>query len=318
MKAAVLHEFKGIKSISIDEIAAPTPKPHQVQIKVHYAGINPVDWKIAEGRFKERIEHRFPITPGWDVSGTISALGKDVTTSNVGDHVFAFCFEGNVIHQGAYAEYVCFDAQHVVLKPKSLSFAEAAAVPLAALTAWQAIHDHMTLKPRDKILIQAGAGGVGGFAIQFAKNKGAYVITTTSSKNINYVADFGADEIIDYKKAPFEKQIKENYSEKLDIIFDTVGGESLNKSLPLLKKGGQLVTIAGVVDPNSAKNLGILSKWFMLKANGKQLAEIGSLLATDKLKLPDIKVIPFEDFESALHQSCEGHVRGKLVLELPV
>lgn len=316
LKAALIHTFKGIEQIFIEDIATPTPKPFQVQIKVHYAGINPVDWKIAEGLLKARLEYHFPIIPGWDLSGTVSAVGSEVTHLKEGDAVFAFCFDGELIHQGTYAEYVCFDARHVMPKPKSISFAEAAALPLISLTAWQAIHEQMDINRGDKILVQAGAGGVGSMAIQFAKLKGAHVISTTSAKNFEYVADFGADELIDYTKAPFDKQLLEMHPEKIDHLFDTVGNMALPHSYHVLKQGGTLVSIAGTVDPNIAKKHNIEVKWFMLHADGEQLKEIAQLIDASKIQVPDVEEVAFDNFEQALHRSREGHVKGKLVLKV--
>ncbi len=313
MKAAVIHEFKGIEKIYFDEIPTPTPKPHEVQIKVHFAGINPVDWKIADGLLKSRVEYRFPIVLGWDVSGTISAIGSEVTTHKVGDPVFAFCFDGELLHLGSYAEYLCFPAKHVAHKPEALSFAEAAAIPLVSITAYQAIHDHMTLKSGDNVLIQAGAGGVGGFAIQFAKAKGAHVLTTCSPKNFEYVADLGADEIIDYTKEPFYKQIPH---QSLDVVFDTIGTEAITHSLPLINPGGHLVTIAGAIDERIAAKHSVTAEWFMLSADAPLLTTIGKQLAEGKFKLPQIRTYPFDDLESALHENRERTVRGKLVLEV--
>lgn len=316
MKAAVLYEFKGIEKVYLDEIPTPEPKAHEVQIKIHYAGVNPVDWKIAEGMLKKRSDYRFPITLGWDCSGTISALGSKVKSFKVGDPVFAFIYDGQLIHHGTYAEYTCCNASYVAHKPPPLPYELAAALPCAALTAWQAIHEHMHLKKDHKILIHAGAGGVGGFAIQFAKQKGAHVLATTSSSNFDYLKELGADEIIDYKKAPFDHQILQRHPEKLDIVFDTVGGDTLDKSLFLLKKGGQLVTIAGVVDQRIATDLGITSNWFMLSANASQLEKIAQLIVDKKLKTPPIQIFNLDEFESALHLSRERHVQGKLVLQI--
>ncbi|MCH9609907.1 MAG: L-threonine 3-dehydrogenase [Chlamydiales bacterium] len=304
MKAIVLHEFKGLEKTYIQELPTPSPKPHEVQIYVHYAGMNPVDWKIADGLLRERFDYQFPITLGWDVSGVVSAVGSDVTTLKKGEAVYAFCFAGELIHAGSYADYVCFDANLVAPKPSCLSFKKAAPLSLSALTAWQVIHDKIELKAGEKILIQGGSGGVGTYAIQFAKLLGAYVITTTSTKNKEYVSRFGPDEIIDYTK--------ESPPENLDAVFDTVGRKVLDQSYSLVKPGGRLWTIAGEAKPTQSIKTG----WHMVESNGKQLREISKLIEESKLKLPDIEVIPFEEYETALHMSREGHVRGKLVLEV--
>jgi len=190
MRAAAIREFGSLDKIKIEELPTPQPKPNEVQIKVHYAGLNPVDWKITMGYLKDRMPYQFPIILGWEMAGVISALGTRSTTLKVGDPVYAYCRKEK-IQEGSCAEFICLPAENVAIKPSSLSFAQAAGVPLAALTAWQTLFEAGQLKKGQKVLIHAGAGGVGGYAIQLAKYRGAFVYTTASAANTDYVKKLG-------------------------------------------------------------------------------------------------------------------------------
>ncbi|MCC5833033.1 MAG: NADP-dependent oxidoreductase [Chlamydiales bacterium] len=315
MKAALIHHFRGIEKVEIEEVSIPSPKPFELQIAVKYAGVNPVDWKIAEGMLKTRMDYQFPIILGWDLSGIVSAVGKDVSGFSEGDPVFAYCRK-KIIHDGSYAEYICLDAKNVVLKPKSLSFAQAAVIPLSSLTAWQTLFEAAHLKAKEKILIHAGAGGVGGFAIQFAKLAQAYVITTAGASNFDYVAMLGADEAIDYKKAPFIDLFRKKHPKGADVVFDTVGGSTLLASYAAAKIGGRLITIAGTIDQELASQRELETEFVFVRPDGKQLKKIASLFDEGKLSPPPIQEYSFDEVETALRASRGGHTRGKLVLNI--
>lgn len=315
MKAVVIHSYGGIEKIEIEEISTPLPQSNEVQIEIKYAGINPVDWKIASGMLKTRMESFFPIILGWDAAGIISAVGEKVKRFKVGDPVFAYCRK-KVLHDGSFAEYICLDAENVSLKPSSLSFAEAAVIPLSCLTAWQSLYDTAHLKSNETILIHAGAGGVGGYAIQLAKRIGAYVITTASQGHHEYVKMMGADEVIDYTKERFTDVLHKQYPQGIDVVFDTVGEDTLRQSYEVIKKGGRLITIAGVVDQVIASEKQLKAEFVFVQPDGKQLQKIAELIDAGKLKVPRVQEVPFDEIESALRKSREGHTQGKLVLKI--
>ncbi|MFZ0564692.1 MAG: NADP-dependent oxidoreductase [Chlamydiales bacterium] len=315
MKAALIQSFEGIEKIEIGEVPIPYPEANEVQIQVKYAGINPVDWKITEGMLKTRMDYEFPVILGWDAAGVITQVGEEVKRLKEGDSVFAYCRK-EIIHDGSFAEYLCLDGQNVILKPETLSFAQACCIPLSALTAWQSLFDTAHLKTKERVLIHAGAGGVGGFAIQLAKTIGAHVITTTSQKNFDYVQQFGADEVIDYTQNHFVDWMQQHYQNGVDVVFDTVGGDTLKMSYQTVKKGGRLVTIAGIIDHALANEQQIEAEFVFVRPDGKELQKIAELFNATRLHPPTIQEIPFEDVELALRKSREGHTQGKLVLKI--
>lgn len=315
MKAALIHSFEGIEKIKIEEISIPYPQPNEVQVSVKYAGVNPVDWKIAEGVLKTRMDYHFPIILGWDVSGVISKVGENVSHLKEGTPVFAYCRK-EILRDGAYAEYICLDAKNVVEKSEKLSFAEAAVIPLSALTAWQSLYDSANLKSKEIILIHAGAGGVGGYAIQLAKLAGAHVVTTCSQSNEEYVKQLGADEVIDYTQENFVDTLKHTHPKGVDVVFDTVGGDTLKMSYLVAKPGGRLITIAGVIDQVLISEKGLTAEFVFVHPNGKQLKKIAELIDSGKFVPPRVEEVPFEEYESALRKSRDGHTQGKLALKI--
>jgi NADPH2:quinone reductase len=236
MKAILIEGFGGPEQLKVGRLNVPMPGPDEVQIKIVCTAVNPVDWKIRVGMLENHMPHHFPIVLGWDAAGIISALGPNVKKFKIGDEVFAYCRK-SIIQEGTYAEYICFNADDVALKPKDLSFAQAAAIPLAGLTAWQALFDAAKLQKGESVLIQAGAGGVGSLAIQFAKIAQARVITTARKSNHNYVKSLGADQIIDYQESSLPNEVKKFAPQGLDVVFDTLGGKALQESISFLKPG---------------------------------------------------------------------------------
>ncbi|HEY0244495.1 MAG TPA: NADP-dependent oxidoreductase, partial [Mucilaginibacter sp.] len=229
MKAIRIHEFGGPEVLKLEDIPVPIPAADEVLIKVYATSINPVDWKIREGQRKEKFPVNLPLTLGWDVSGVIEKMGNAVNNFKYGDEVYS---RPDPTRNGTYAEYVVVKADLVSLKPKSVDHIQAASVPLAGLTAWQGLFQYGQLQAGQKVLIHAASGGVGTFAIQYAKAKGAYVIGTASESNIDFVKQLGADEVIDYKNEKFEDKLSD-----IDLVLDTIGGDTQKRSLKVLKNG---------------------------------------------------------------------------------
>ncbi len=316
MKAALIHTFEGIQSIKFEEVSIPVPQEGEVQIALKYAAINPVDWKIAEGHFKSRMPYFLPIILGWDAAGEITAVHASVKNFKVGDPVYVYC-KKEFLRDGSFAEYICLDAQkNVALKPTTLNYNTAASVPLSSLTAWQVLHEEAELKSREKILIHAGSGAVGGFAIQFAKLIGAHVITTASAKNFDYVKKLGADELIDYKSENFKEVILKKYPEGVDVAFDTIGGETLKQSYAATKEEGRLITIVEAPHEDLAARRHIFTKRFLVHPDGKDLEKIAKLIDSGKVIPPRIQEIPFSDLISGITQVKSGQAQAKIVVKI--
>jgi len=315
MKAIIIEKFGKSSQLKVAQIPTPRPSDHEVQIAIEFSSVNPVDWKILEG-YLESYPHEFPLVLGWDAAGRITKVGKHVREFKVGDDVFCYCRKP-FLKWGTYAEYVCVDVSQIAYKPKNISFAEAAAIPLVALTAWQSLFDDGKLQRNEKVLIHAGAGGVGSMAIQLAKSAGAYVITTTSKKNAEYVKALGADFIIDYTKERFTDQINEKFPEGIDLAFDTIGGEVCYENFQVLKHNGRLVSILeqfGLGEHKAPK--GISCHYVFVEPNGRELQQIATLIEKGKIVPPKIEVMRLEEAARALEKSKTGHVAGKIVLNI--
>lgn len=315
MKAAYFTAYDGIEGIQVGNLPIPQPKANEVQIKVEYAGVNPADWKASQGHFKERLPAEFPVILGWDLAGTISAVGHEVSDYQVGDAVFAYCRK-KIMRDGTYAEYICVELNNIALMPKTLTPAQAACIPLSSLTAWQSLFDVAHLQAGEKILIPAGAGGVGSFALQFAKMKGAIVITTSSKSHHPYINTLKPDHVIDYTQEDFVQAVRKLYPEGVDVVFDTVGGTNLEKSYEVLKKKGRLVSIAGQVDTKKALEKGVEAYYSFVAPNHEQLQHIAQLIDERKLKAPPITIFPLDQVKLALQKSKEGKTEGKIVLKI--
>lgn len=315
MKAIAIDDFGGVERLHLEEFPDPTPLAQEVQIAVHYSGVNPVDWKICAGMLKGRIPHEFPIILGWEASGVVTAVGPESSKFKVGDEVYTYCRKP-IIKWGAYAEYLVVDEQHVALKPKNISFAQAAGIPLAALTAWQALHDVAQIKNGESILIHAGAGGVGGFAIQFAALSHAKIYTTARKKNHSYVHKLGAIKAFDYSQEDFASSLLKLEPDGVDIVFDTVGGKTLQDSLAVLKKGGRVIGIVEKVDPDLASQYEVFFSYVFVAPNGDQLKTIAELIENgDVIPLPT-EEIPLEKAAVAHEKLRDGHTVGKVVLKV--
>ncbi|HLR60641.1 MAG TPA: NADP-dependent oxidoreductase [Pseudogracilibacillus sp.] len=309
MKAIVINQYGGAEELVEKELSKPNIEANQVLIEMHATSINPIDWKIRAGYMKDGMDFDFPLILGWDAAGVVSEVGKEVANFKVGDEVFARPAMSN----GTYAEYVAVEEELVALKPKSVSFEEAASVPLAGLTAWQCLVDYGHIKQGNKVLIHAGSGGVGSFAIQIAKSFGAYVISTASGKNEAFLKELGVDEFINYETTDFIDVVND-----VDLVVDTMGGEILDESLEVVKEGGRLVSTAGQPDAEKAKAKKVTADSMWLNPNGKQLAELGDLMEKGKVKVHIGETYPLTQagLRKAHELSETHHAKGKIVIKI--
>lgn len=304
MKVVRIHNYGGPEVLKFEDAPRPHPADGEVLIRIHAAAVNPVDWKIRAGRLQERIH--LPVIPGWDLSGVVEATGPGVTVLRKGNEVY-----GMPRRLGAYAEYMVVKESEVALKPRSVDHIQAAAVPLAALTAWQAIFDVGELKAGQKALIHAASGGVGSFAVQLAKWKGTHVIGTASGRNQSFLRELGVDEPIDYEKTRFE-----DVTHEVDVVLDIVGGDTQKRSWKVLKTGGILVSIISPPSTEEAAKYGVRSGFVHVQPNASQLSEIAKLVDSGKLKPMVETVLPLSEARRAQEQSQTGHARGKIVLKV--
>ena len=304
MKAIVITEYGNDDVLNYADVECPEPKAEEVLVKVHVAGVNPIDWKIRNGA-GERLGLKLPIVLGSEIAGTIEKLGDDVSGFKAGGAVYG------IITSGGFAEYAIAKIGDIAPKPQRLDFENAAAVPLGALTAWQAIFDLAHLSDGQKIAIAGASGGVGSLAVQLAKAKGAYVIGTASGRNEAFVRDLGADEFVDYTKQNFEEVIKD-----VDVVFDTVGGHTFERAFQTLKKGGFLVTSVEFPSEEKAHEFEVKSARVHCKPNAEQLAAISALVDEGKLKAHVATVLPLAEVKKAFQLSESGRTRGKIVLKI--
>jgi NADPH:quinone reductase-like Zn-dependent oxidoreductase len=309
MKAVRIHKYGGLEVLQYEDAPLPKVAPAtEVLVRIHAAGVNPIDWKTRQGHMKEVFPHSFPLVLGWDLSGVVEEVGAGASRFKAGDEVYSL---PDPLRDGAYAEYIVVRESDLALKPKSLYHVHAAAVPLAALTAWQALFEVARLGSGQRVLIHAGAGGVGHFAVQFAKWKGAYVFATASTKNQDLLRELGVDEPIDYTQQRFE-----DIARKIDIVLDTLGGDTQERSWQVLKKGGALLSLVQPPSAEKAKELGVRAAFVASHPNGAQLAEIAHLIDSRKLKPIVERILPLLEARRAHELSQSGHTRGKIVLRV--
>ena len=308
MKAVCIYRYGGPEVLSYEDAPIPRADRGEVLVRVHAAGINPVDWKIRQGELKDQLHHLFPLILGWDVSGVVESVGPGTTRLKVGDEVFS---RPDISRDGAYAEYIVMREAEVALKPKSLDHLHAAALPLAGLTGWQSLFVAAGLTAGQRVLIHAAAGGVGHLAVQLAKWKGAHVTGTASEKNHAFLLELGVDQIIDYNTERFEEVIQ-----PVDVVFDTVGGEVQERSWQVLKPGGILVSIIQPPSAETALKYKARQAFVFTQPNAAQLAEIAALADAEKLKVIVETILPLSDATRAQELSQRGHGRGKIVLRV--
>ena len=300
-----IHRFGDSKALEADNVEPSLPDAAQVLVSVRAASINPVDFKIRSGKYPSVKEDRLPYTLGRDVCGVIEKCGAQADLFKVGDEVFGMVGIGG----GGYAEEVVLDQKSIARKPPNLDAAHAAAIPLAGQTAWQGLFRHGGLKAGQSVLIHGGSGGVGHFAIQFAKAKGARVLTTVSTANVAFAKSLGADVVIDYKTQRFE-----DHASNLDMVFDLIDGETRERSWKLLKRGGILVSTLTEPSQEKARELGVRALRYTVEADGRELAEIAELVVAGRVRPRVEKTYPLEEASLALTAVEREHPVGKVVL----
>jgi NADPH:quinone reductase-like Zn-dependent oxidoreductase len=308
MKATVIHEFGGPEVMKYQDVPRPEPKEDEILIRVIAAAVNPVDAMIRAGGMKRFLGEKLPLIPGMDGAGVVEKIGTKITKFKVGDAVYAYLsFE----EQGGYAEFAVAKENETALKPKSISFAAAAAVPLAATTAWQALVDTAKIDKGQTVLIHGGSGGVGHFAIQIAKARGAKVIATASTPNQNLMKELGADQTIDYTTTKFEDVVRD-----VDVVLDAVRGDALTRSYGVVKKGGMVVSITGQPDQAECEKREIRCVSLMAHPDANVLEELARLIDDKKFKPIVSQEMPLKDAAIAHEQIATRHTRGKIVLKV--
>ncbi len=308
MKAIRLHAKGGPEQLIYEEAPLPVPAEGEVRIRVHAAGITPTELAWAPTYEFPDGSVRLPSIPAHEVAGTIDLLGPGVAGLTVGEPVFGLI---DFPRDGCAAEYTVVPATDIAPKPRSKDYVQAAAVPLSALTAWQALVDHAKLRPGQRVLIHGGAGGVGSFAVQIAKFIGAHVLATASKNNGPFVRKLGAEEVIDYSKNGFYETLND-----LDVVLDTVGGEALARSWSMLKPAGVIVSIVSEPKPTKGNENQVRGVFFIVKPNRSQLNKIGSLLDSGHIRPVIDSVFPLAQARKAFEKGLQGHNRGKLVLHV--
>ncbi len=332
MKAFVVDRYKTNSAVRLGEMPEPEVRNTDVLVQVHAASLNQLDCKIRDGEFKLILPYRLPLILGNDVAGAVVRVGSKVQRFKPGDEVYARPHQDRI---GTFAEFIAMNEADVALKPRNLTMEEAASIPLVGLTAWQVLIERANLEKRQKVLIHAGSGGAGTFAIQLAKHIGAMVATTTSTANVDLVKSLGADVVIDYKKEDFEKVLSD-----FDVVLNSLGKDTLEKSLNVLRSGGKLISISGPPDVAFAKENGL--NWFLqqvmrlmsfdirkkakrhgvtysflfMQANGGQLRKLTSLIEAGTIRPIVDRVFPFEATNEALQYLQTGRAKGKVIVKV--
>jgi len=330
--AAFIDGYGSDQVLRVGDFPAPKTGPSDILVRVHAASVNPVDFKLRDGKLRLLRRYQFPLILGHDCAGEVVQVGEDVTQFKVGDRIFSRPRNGRI---GTFAEFIAIDQSEAALMPPNLNYHEAASLPLVALTSWQALVDVAQLKPRQQLLIPAGSGGVGTFAIQLAKHIGAEVWTTTSGKNLEFVKSLGADHAINYQDEDFENRVN-----NLDVVFDTLGGDSLDRSFAITRPNGWVVSIAGSPDYRNAEEMGldmlrslllrvvglrvnsrarragVNYRFIFMKPLGEELAQIAALISEGVIKPVVDRIFPISECQSAIEYSASGRARGKIVISL--
>jgi NADPH:quinone reductase-like Zn-dependent oxidoreductase len=332
MKAYVIDRYRSQHGVQLTDLPEPGVGAGEVLVRIHAAGVNQLDTKIAAGEFKLFLPYRLPLVLGNDLAGVVVRVGAGVHAFQPGDEVYARPDKDRI---GTFAEFLTVSQDDLALKPANLTMTEAASLPLVALTAWQALVERANLRPGQKVLIQAGSGGVGTIAIQLAKHLGATVATTASAANADFLKDLGADIVIDYRTQDFATLL-----EGYDVVLDSQGPASVAKSMSILRPGGKVIGIAGPPDPGFAREIGgnailavgtrLLSlttrrraarlgvdySFLFMRASGRQLSEITALVENGTIRPVVDRVFPFAATPQALHQIAQGATKGKIVISM--
>lgn len=309
MRAAQIKEYGGEQAVQITEVAKPTAEAGHVLVEVAATSVNPFDYKVRDGAYQQYIQLKLPATLGGDVAGTVAEIGEGVQGFTVGQAVYGMA--GAVSGQGSFAEFTPVKVEQLTAKPNSVDFVTAAALPLAGVSAYQAVVDYIDLKADQKILIHGGAGGIGSLAVQIAKQLGAYVATTASPADTDFVKSLGADEVIDYKTQDFSALLKD-----YDAVFDTIGGEVNTKSYTILKPGGTLVSMLQPPNEELVKRYDIVYTQQSSQATPERLTKIAEMVDAGKLKVNVDKIFPLAEAAQALEYLKTGHPHGKVVIQV--
>lgn len=305
MKAVRIHHFGGPEVLDLEDLPRPEPGPGEVLVRIRAAGVNPVDYKIREGRYPAVKAKQLPVILGRDMAGVVAALGEGASGLSVDDAVFAMLPQD----RGGYAEWVAVPADLCAPKPERLNFIEAASVPLAALTAWQGLFTHGGLESGQRVLIHGASGGVGPYAVQFARIKGAEVYATASAHNRAFVEGLGAKRVIDYRRERFEDVVQD-----VDLVYDMIGDETQARSWRILKPGGTLVSTVQAPDPDQARKAGVTAARYTCQPDGAQLRKIGDLIEAGEVIVTIDRVFHLEAAAEAERRLQDEHVTGKVVL----
>lgn len=306
MKAIVAHQYGGPDVLRYEDCRRPEPNWNEALVRVIASGVNPADPLVVSGKYAKEFGTHLPLIPGYDIAGIVEKVGGGITKFKVGDAVYAY-----VLFGGGWAEYAVTNEDEAAVKPKSLTFVEAAAVPLAALTAWQALIDTAKLSAGQTVLIHGGSGGVGSFAIQIAKARGAKVIATASTSNQDLLKQLGADVAIDYTKTKFEDIAKD-----VDVVLDPVGKDTLARSYGVVKKGGIVISLVSRVDRAELDKHEIRGTPIAVKPNAAELREITRMIEEKKLRPIVSQVLPLSEGAKADEKAETHHTRGKMVIKI--
>jgi NADPH:quinone reductase-like Zn-dependent oxidoreductase len=306
MKAIRIDTFGGPEVMNVRDVDIPNPAPNEVLVRNLAVGVNPVDFKIRQGQYPEVKQDKLPLTMGREVAGLVEAVGLEVDEFRPGDRVFAM-----IGADGGYAQYARVPAAHLAIVPSSLDWRHAAGVPLAAHTAWQALVEHGQLEQGQKVLIHGGTGGVGHFAVQFARIKGAQVYATASTESLPFLEELGVDRAIDYKKEKFEDICRD-----FDLVIDLIGGDTQARSWQVLGEGGRLVSTLTTPDAHHPQAKGKTGTRFTARPDGRELAEIAGLIEAGQVIVQIQKVYDLTEAAEALDFIANEHVHGKVVLRV--
>jgi NADPH:quinone reductase-like Zn-dependent oxidoreductase len=310
MKAIRFHNYGGPEVLRLDDIPRPVPGPGELLIKVHAATVNPVDWTVRQGYMQQLLPLNLPFVPGWDLSGVVEMIGAGIGKFKVGDEVIASLpLAPN--RDGSYAECTIVREGETAAKPRALDHLQASTIGVAGLTAWRALFETAQLAPGQKVLIHRAAGGVGTFAVQFARWKGAHVLGTASTQNQDFLRQLGIDEPIDYTKTRFE-----DVAANVDVVLDTMGGEVQERSWKVLRKGGILVSLVAPPAADQAARHGVRSTMHYNAPSAAALAEIAKIIDAGQCKVFVDTVLPLAEARRAQEMSATGHIRGKIVLKV--
>lgn len=313
MKAIVMNEFGGVEVLKHAEVPTPEPGEAEVLVRVKAAGVNPVDVKIRAGYLKDAFPHRFPVIPGWDMAGEVEKQGFAARRFAPGDEVYAYC-RRPVIQHGAYAEYIGLPESHLALRPKSVSFEEAAAVPLAGLTAYQCLHTAAKLQAGESCVIVGASGGVGSFAVQLARIAQARVVAVASRRNHEYLEQLGASRAVDYTAGDFSRGVKALLPDGADVVYDCVGGEALAQAYECVRPGGRVVSIL-TRETDLAARKRAQHLYVFVEPNALQLDHLTSLLDAEQLRVHISATYPLAEAGRAQEAMASGHTRGKIVIK---